>query len=261
MSAARTAKTGRRKPTTVSRQKKATKRKTGTGATRTRKKKVSVKKITARKAAVRRAAAKKTVKKAARKTAGGKTAKKKTTARAAMTARTTNGIPPSVLRYKEAKDAYSRGITLLQEKDWAGASRALADFLADYSRERELAERARMYLRVCGQHLDTGDAAPKTFDDRYYLAVVLSNRGELNRALEVVEDALAGRPDSRKAQYLKASILALKRSRRAALDALARAIELDDQNRIYAANDPDFSGLRDDEEFITLTTREDDEGA
>ena len=167
-------------------------------------------------------------------------------------------ITSRAMRYKEAKDAYARSVALLHQKDWAAASRALVDFLSDYSRERELAERARMYLRVCGQHLDTS-GEPKSFDDRYYLAVVLSNRGELDRALTVIEMALKDRPGSRKTQYLKASTLALKRSRREALTALARAIELDDQNRIYAANDSDFASLRDDEEFITLTTREDDE--
>ncbi|MFQ5718158.1 MAG: hypothetical protein ACE5IK_01280 [Acidobacteriota bacterium] len=165
-----------------------------------------------------------------------------------------------MLRYKEALDAYSQGVALLQDKNWEAASRAFADFLSEFSRERELAERVRMYLRVCGQHLDTDSKAPENFDDRYYLTVALSNQGELDRALETVEEALQERPDSRKAQYLKASILALKGSRRAALDALVRAIELDETNRIYATNDPDFSGLRDDEEFITLTTREDDEG-
>lgn len=167
-------------------------------------------------------------------------------------------ITSRVRRYKEAKDAYARSVALLQEKNWPAASRALIDFLSEYSRESVLAERARMYLRVCGQHLDTSDE-PQDFDDRYYMAVVLSNRRELGRALSVVNQALTDRPDSRKAQYLKASILALQRSRLEALTALARAIELDDQNRIYAANDSDFASLRDDEEFITLTTREDDE--
>ena len=167
----------------------------------------------------------------------------------------------SALRYKEAVDAYSRGMALLQKKNWEAASRAFADFLSQFSQERELAERARMYLRICGQHLDTQSATPKDFEDRYYLAVVLSNQGKQDSALGSIDKALAERPRSRKAHYLKASILALMGNRRAALDALAAAIELDEQSRIYAANDPDFSGLRDDEEFITLTTREDDEEA
>ena len=111
---------------------------------------------------------------------------------------------------------------------------------------------------VCA-HLDESDTTPESVDDHYYLAVMLSNRGDHERALREVDAALSQRPESRKAHYLKASILAATRDRRAALDALSRAIDLDDQNRIYAANDPDFSGLRDDEEFITLTTREDHE--
>ncbi len=162
-------------------------------------------------------------------------------------------------QYKEALAAYAGCMELLQKKDWKQASRALASFISTHQKERELNERARMYLRVCGQHLDASNLKLETLDDHCYVAVVLSNDGEYDTALKHLDRALRHTPESDKAMYLRASTLALKGDRRRALEALRKAISLDDRNRIYAANNPDFSSLRDDEEFITLTTREDEE--
>jgi tetratricopeptide (TPR) repeat protein len=161
--------------------------------------------------------------------------------------------------YKLALADYTACMELLQKKDWQQASRALAAFIGSHRREQELNERARMYLRVCGQHLDADSMKPESLDDRCYLAVVLANEGNYDSALRQLDKALKEHPDSDKVLYLKSSTLALKGDRRRALDALRKAIGKDDRNRIYAANNPDFARLRDDEEFITLTTREDEE--
>jgi tetratricopeptide (TPR) repeat protein len=161
--------------------------------------------------------------------------------------------------YQLALTAYGTCLELLQKRDWEGASRALADFGSHHGRESELAQRARTYLRVCAQHLDSKSVQPKDFNDRCYTALILANKGEYKEALTMLDEALQERPRSSKAHYLKASTLALMGERRGALDALKTAIEMEDRNRIYAANNPDFAGLRDDEEFITLTTREDEE--
>ncbi|MFQ5669379.1 MAG: tetratricopeptide repeat protein [Acidobacteriota bacterium] len=166
-------------------------------------------------------------------------------------------VPPS--DYQEALARYSQCLELLQKKDWKQASRALADFISRHGGEQELSERARMYLRICSQQLDSNSFSPQSFDDLCFLAVILANKGEFREALTHLKGALAKRPDSDKAFYLQAATYALKRDRRKALDALKHAIALDDRNRIYAANNPDFGCLRDDEEFITLTTREDEE--
>ena len=166
--------------------------------------------------------------------------------------------PGPVERYRIALAAYTDCLRLLQERDWAKAAAALRAFIAAHGRERELADRARMYLSVCEQHTAGGGNAPQTFDERYAAAVILANRGEFDAALGLLDAALEERPESDKALYLKASTLAQQGQRRAALDLLTRAIARDEHNRVYALNDPDFGSLRDDEEFITLTTREDE---
>jgi len=169
--------------------------------------------------------------------------------------------PGPVERYQLALAAYTDCLRILQERNWVKAAAAFAAFIAQHGRERELADRARMYLNVCEQHIGSDGDAPKTFDERYAAAVILANRGEFDAALRLLDAALAERPDSDKALYLKASTLAQQGQRRFALDLLTRAIARDERNRVYAVNDPDFGSLRDDEEFITLTTREDEREA
>ena len=105
-----------------------------------------------RKSAPKKMAKKPMTSRSTKKKTSGRSAARKTVAAAAPSAPPV--ITSHVRRYKEAKDAYARSVALLQEEDWPAASRALIDFLSEYSRESELAERARMYLRVCGQHLD-----------------------------------------------------------------------------------------------------------
>ncbi len=160
--------------------------------------------------------------------------------------------------YKKALTLYADAMALVQKKNWKEAAGLLADFISQHARERELCQRARTYLRVCSAHLEDANREVLTVDDYCLHATVLGNEGDLKGALKLLEKALAERPGDGKALYLKASTLALRGDRRAALSALDQAIDADEQNRIYAANSPDFADIRDDEAFITLTTREDE---
>jgi hypothetical protein len=161
--------------------------------------------------------------------------------------------------YKVALKVYAEAMALVQKKNWKDAAGMLADFIAQHGRERELCQRARTYLRVCSSHMNESQETLERVEDFCLLATVRSNDGKQKEALDLLERALQRRPDDRRALYLKASTLALMGERRAALTALHQSIQADEQNRIYAANSPDFADLRDDEEFITMTTREDEE--
>ena len=204
-----------------------------------------------------------------------KTTNKKTVARKAATwsSGTTSGagemrtrtepqVPtprPRAESYKEALKVYADAMALIQKKEWKPAAGILADFVSRHARERELCQRARTYLRVCGAHMNVMDETPDTVEGFLLLATVRSNDGDLKTALTLLNQALKSFPDDYKLLYLQASTLALTGDHRASLKALARSITADEQNRIYATNSPDFADLRDDEEFITLTTREDEE--
>jgi len=161
--------------------------------------------------------------------------------------------------YQEALKLYAEAMALLQKKEWKPAAGILADFVSRHARERELCQRARTYLRVCTAHMNTMDQTPDTVEGFLLRATVRSNDGDLKAALTLLNQGLKHFPQDHKLLYLKASTLALTGDHRASLRTLAKSIAADEQNRIYAANSPDFADLRDDEEFITLTTREDEE--
>jgi tetratricopeptide (TPR) repeat protein len=83
-------------------------------------------------------------------------------------------------------------------------------------------------------------------------AVELSERGDNEGAVRVMEEALAERPEDAGNLYNLACFEALAGRRDDALDHLRRSIELDAQFRDYARDDDDFAPVRDDPEFQAL---------
>jgi Flp pilus assembly protein TadD len=87
----------------------------------------------------------------------------------------------------------------------------------------------------------------------YNHGVVLMNDGDFEGALEVFEQAAKKEPKDDRICYVRAVALALSEQEEEALEMLAAAIELNDVNRIYAGNDPDFSLLAGSADFRELT--------
>jgi len=83
-------------------------------------------------------------------------------------------------------------------------------------------------------------------------AVELSERGDNEGAVRVMEEALAERPDHAGVLYDLACFEALAGRRDASLEHLRRSIDLDPQYRDYARDDEDFAPVRDDPEFQAL---------
>jgi len=83
-------------------------------------------------------------------------------------------------------------------------------------------------------------------------AVELSERGDNEGAVRVMEEALAERPEHAATLYDLACFEALAGRRDASLEHLRRSIELDPQYRDYARDDEDFAPVRDDPEFQAL---------
>src|SRR5262249_13526357 len=73
--------------------------------------------------------------------------------------------PPPTPRkpgFDEAVAVYERGVQALQRHDFTGAATSFRIVLDRYPEERELLERARLYLRVCERETARQPAAPKT---------------------------------------------------------------------------------------------------
>jgi Tfp pilus assembly protein PilF len=144
---------------------------------------------------------------------------------------------------------YERGVQALQRHDFKAAADLFRAVLDRYPDERELLERARLYLRVCERETARQPQGPKTPAERVYAATVALNSGDHAGALAHLQRALDEDPNSDHAHYTMAVALGMRGRTDEALGHLRKAIGLNPDNRALARQDPDLDGLRGAEAF------------
>ncbi len=120
----------------------------------------------------------------------------------------------------------------------------------------EIAERARVHLRLCEQRLRNGNHAPKAAEDFYNLGIAELNARELSLALEHLNKADKMAPNREHTRYALAAVQALQGNADLALEHLKAAITLRPENRRQARHDEDFASLAADPRFKRLTSPE-----
>ena len=146
---------------------------------------------------------------------------------------------------------YERGLQALQRRDFAASAAALRTVIERYPDERELLERARLYLKVCERELEPKEPTPKTADEWVYAATVAQNSGDEPTALRHLQRALTEDPRHDHAHYLMAVAMAQRGDPATALDHLRRAISLNPENRSRARQDADLDIIREEPGFKT----------
>lgn len=116
----------------------------------------------------------------------------------------------------------------------------------------EVAERARVYLRVCERKLAHSTPVAKTATDYYTLGVAALNARNFDSAIKHLGRADKLKPNSEDIQYALAAAHALQGNTEAALEHLKTAIELRPENRFQARHDEDFESLAADPRFRSL---------
>ena len=147
---------------------------------------------------------------------------------------------------------YERGLQALQRRDFAASADALRNVIERYPDERELLERARLYLKVCERELEPKEPAPKTPDEWVYAATVSLNQGDEASALRHLQRALSDDARHDHARYMMAVVAARRSDHAGALDQLRQAISLNPENRSLARQDPELEALRDDAGFKAI---------
>jgi tetratricopeptide (TPR) repeat protein len=146
--------------------------------------------------------------------------------------------------FYEAVAIYERGVQALQRHDFQGAAGFFRTVLDRYPDERELLERARLYLRVCERETERQQPVPKSPAERVYAATVALNSGDHNGALDHLQRALSEDPESDHAHYIMAVALGMRQRSDEAVDHLKQAIALNPENRSLARQDPDLESVR-----------------
>jgi tetratricopeptide (TPR) repeat protein len=168
----------------------------------------------------------------------------------------TIGAFPRLLRETKATSAalalLEKGIEFIFKKDFHKARNELKSLLEMFPAETEILARARSYIQIC----DREEAAQKkpavATDQLYALGVVEHNKANYDAAIACFRQSLEKHPNADYVYYSVAASLALKGNIVEAIANLRRAIELNEDSRIYAKNDADFSPLLKEKEFAEL---------
>jgi tetratricopeptide (TPR) repeat protein len=147
-------------------------------------------------------------------------------------------------RYADAIALYEQGVSALHVHEYSKASTLLRSVLSGYPEEKELHERARLYLNVCERQVESRAAVLKSPEELIFAATVAFNAANYDEALSHLRTATAEAPDHDHALYMLAAVLTLRQELNEAVPVLLRAIELNPENRAMARHDPDLAALR-----------------
>lgn len=157
--------------------------------------------------------------------------------------------PPRKPGFYEAVAIYERGVQALQRHDYTGAAESFRTVIERYPEERELVERAQIFLRVCERETARLAPPPQSSDDHVYAATVALNSGDHAAAMGHLQRALSADQENDHAHYMMAAALSARGRREEALEHLKRSIVLNPQNRTQARQDPDLENIREHEGF------------
>src|SRR5580765_1905999 len=152
---------------------------------------------------------------------------------------------------ENAKKDFDRGMTALQKRKFDEAERNFLDLIQKYAGEKELVDRARVYLMICERQKKAAGPALIEPEDFYYAALLEKNRGNVPEAIEHLKQA-ARKNGGGRVDFLLACCYALNGEAETAVEHLRRAIEEDQRHRVLARHDKDFDPVRHSPEFQEL---------
>jgi len=155
--------------------------------------------------------------------------------------------------YEKALSAYDLAMKAYHKGEYEKTSELLKAFLDKFSSEKELADRARIYLEICGVLQKKEKVQLKTFNDYYEYSIFKINRGDYEEALNLLEKAQEMKPKEGKISYLIANTYCLMGQAESCLENLKKAIQLDKFFGILAQNEADFEPLWEDKKFKLIT--------
>jgi tetratricopeptide (TPR) repeat protein len=145
-----------------------------------------------------------------------------------------------------------KGIKLLYQKEFKRARAEFEAIASNYPGEPEIIARAKSYLQICGREEAAHKKQTIANEQLYTLGVMEHNRGNYDGAINYFRQFLEKHPKVDYIYYSLAASQAMNNDVAAAIENLHKAIEISEDNRIYAKNDPDFVALYNQKEFADL---------
>jgi tetratricopeptide (TPR) repeat protein len=161
--------------------------------------------------------------------------------------------PTAAAERRPVLDLFEKAMRALSKHDHDKAAEQFEALIRNHPEERDVAERARLYLGLCERPTARRPAPkPKSFEDLLVHGVYLHNRGEYAEALKTFAQAAEMHPKNEHVLYCTAAAAARAGDAETALKALKGAIQASPANRAQARLDEDFAGLGDHPGFAEL---------
>lgn len=148
--------------------------------------------------------------------------------------------------------AFEQAVKQFNRRQYPQAKAAFENLSVRFPQEVEIIARAQTYIHVCAQKMAHAKSAPRNPDELYDRGVFALNIGDFTQARSFFEKALRLKPDEPYLLYSLAATHAQTGAHDMALDYLKRSIQIQPRFRAQALNDNDFSGLRENKQFLEL---------
>lgn len=152
--------------------------------------------------------------------------------------------------FAQAVQNYEAGVKALQQQKFDKA-KGFFEKVIEGPRS-DLADRARLNLRICDQQMDKSSSTFKNPEEHYDYAVSLMNSGDYDTARTHLEKLVRQNSKMDHAVYAMSVLDCLTNRIEDALRNLHTAILLNPNNRFQARNDSDFANMADDPRFTEL---------
>ena len=155
--------------------------------------------------------------------------------------------------YEKALTAFSQAMKAFHKGEFGKADELLKGFVEKFPSERELIDRAQVYLEICDSREKKEKIQLSSFEDYYNYSVYKINQGDYEEALKLLEKAREMNPKEGKIPYLMADTYCLMGEQEQCLEHLKKAIQLDKFFSTLAQNESDFEPLWEDKKFKLIT--------
>jgi tetratricopeptide (TPR) repeat protein len=154
--------------------------------------------------------------------------------------------------YQKALSSFSKAMEYFHKGNFDKAKQHLEDFIKTHGEEKEILDRAKLYLDIVKAREQKEDIPPKTFEDCYQYGIFRLNQGRYEEAIELFQKANKKKPKQGKIHYALADAYCLMGQKDKCLLNLKEAIKLDEFYGILAQNETDFDPFKEDEEFKSI---------
>lgn len=155
--------------------------------------------------------------------------------------------------YDKALSVYGQAVKTFRKGDYTKAKELLEAFIEKHATEKELVDRAKIYISICANRLVKESIPLQTSEDYYQYAVYKLNQQDYAQALTLLTKAREKGPKEGKILYLMSLVYCQMDNTDKCLETLKEAIRLDKFFGILAQNESAFESIWEDKKFRVIT--------